>query len=105
MAGALNIFQKKPYIEADKCVRCKYVCSCPVPGKAVDFRKGKGKPPVYDYRKCIRCLLLPGDVPEKSNQSEVDEKQIIRKSATVYRGYGIFAGSGQRKAGQLPKST
>ena len=29
-------------------------------------------------------FLLPGDVPEKSNQSEVDEKQII-KSATVYR--------------------
>ena len=27
---------------------------------------------------------LPGDVPEEGNQSEVDEKQII-KSATVYR--------------------
>ena len=49
MAGALNIFQKKPYIEADKCVRCGIcVQSCPVPGKAVDFRKGKDKPPVYD---------------------------------------------------------
>ena len=29
-------------------------------------------------------FLLPGDVPEEGNQSEVDEKQII-KSATVYR--------------------
>ncbi|MFR5149184.1 MAG: 4Fe-4S dicluster domain-containing protein [Ruminococcus sp.] len=39
---ALNIFQKKPYIEADKCVRCGIcVNSCPVPGKAVDFRNGK----------------------------------------------------------------
>lgn len=42
MAGALNIFQKKPYIENDKCVHCGIcVQSCPVPGKAVDFRKGK----------------------------------------------------------------
>ena len=57
MAGALKVFQKKPYIDADKCVRCGIcVQSCPVPGKAVDFRKGKGKLPVYDYRKCIRCF-------------------------------------------------
>lgn len=42
LAKALNIFQKKPYIEADKCVRCGIcVNSCPVPGKAVDFRNGK----------------------------------------------------------------
>ena len=69
MAGALNIFQKKPYIEADKCVRCG-VCvqSCPVPGKAVDFRKGKGKPkpPVYDYRKCIRCFCCQEMCPKKA---------------------------------------
>ena len=67
MAGALNIFQKKPYIEADKCVRCGIcVQSCPVPGKAVDFRKGKGKPPVYDYRKCIRCLCCQEMCPKKA---------------------------------------
>mgnify|MGYP007116394861 FL=1 len=35
-------------------------------------------------------FLLPGDVPEKSNQSEVDEKQII-KSATVYRIAMVFS--------------
>ena len=35
-------------------------------------------------------FLLPGDVPEKSNQSEVDEKQII-KSATVYRIATVFS--------------
>ena len=52
MAKALNLFQKKPYIEEDKCVRCGIcVNSCPVPGKAVDFRKGKEQPPVYDYKK------------------------------------------------------
>lgn len=67
MAGALNIFQKKPYIEADKCVRCGIcVQSCPVPGKAVDFRKGKEKPPVYDYRKCIRCFCCQEMCPKKA---------------------------------------
>ena len=67
MAGALKIFQKKPYIETDKCVRCGIcVQSCPVPGKAVDFRKGKDKPPVYDYRKCIRCFCCQDMCPKKA---------------------------------------
>ena len=67
MAGALNIFQKKPYIEADKCVRCGIcVQSCPVSGKAVDFRKGKDKPPVYDYKKCIRCFCCQEMCPKKA---------------------------------------
>ncbi len=67
MAGALNIFQKKPYIESDKCVRCGIcVQSCPVPGKAVDFRKGKDKPPVYDYKKCIRCFCCQEMCPKKA---------------------------------------
>ena len=67
MAGALNIFQKKPYLEADKCVRCGIcVQSGPVPGKAVDFRTGKGKPPVYDYRKCIRCFCCQEMCPKKA---------------------------------------
>lgn len=69
MAGALNIFQKKPYIEADKCVRCGIcVQSCPVPGKALDFRKGKDKPPVYDYKKCIRCFCCQEMCPKKAIQ-------------------------------------
>ena len=67
MAGALKIFQKKPYIEADKCVRCGIcVQSCPVPEKAVDFRKGKDKPPVYDYKKCIRCFCCQEMCPKKA---------------------------------------
>ena len=67
MAGALNVFQKKPYIEADKCVRCGIcVQSCPVLGKAVDFRKGKDKPPVYDYKKCIRCFCCQEMCPKKA---------------------------------------
>ena len=67
MAGALKVFQKKPYIDADKCVRCGIcVQSCPVPGNAVDFRKGKGKLPVYDYRKCIRCFCCQEMCPKKA---------------------------------------
>lgn len=67
LAKALNIFQKKPYIEPDKCVRCGIcVNSCPVPGKAVDFRKGKNNPPVYDYKKCIRCFCCQEMCPKKA---------------------------------------
>ena len=67
MAGALNIFQKKPYIEPDKCVHCGIcVQSCPVPGKAVDFRNGKNKAPVYDYKKCIRCFCCQEMCPKKA---------------------------------------
>ena len=67
LAKALNIFQKKPYIEPDKCVRCGIcVNSCPVPGKAVDFRNGKNHSPVYDYKKCIRCFCCQEMCPKKA---------------------------------------
>ena len=67
LAKALNIFQKKPYIEPEKCIRCGIcVNSCPVPGKAVDFRNGKNNPPVYDYKKCIRCFCCQEMCPKKA---------------------------------------
>ena len=67
MAGALKLFQKKPYIDEACCIRCGIcVKSCPVPGKAVDFQKGRDKPPVYDYRKCIRCFCCQEMCPEKA---------------------------------------
>ena len=67
LAKALNIFQKKPYIEPDKCIRCGIcVNSCPVPGKAVDFQNGKNNPPVYDYKKCIRCFCCQEMCPKKA---------------------------------------
>lgn len=67
MAKALNIFQKKPYIQKEKCIRCGIcVKSCPVPGKAVRFDKGKEQPPVYDYKKCIRCFCCQEMCPEKA---------------------------------------
>ena len=67
MAKALNLFQKKPYIQADLCVKCGIcVKSCPVPEKAVDFRKGKDQPPVYDYKKCIRCFCCQEMCPKQA---------------------------------------
>ena len=67
LAKALNIFQKKPYIQSDKCIRCGIcVKSCPVPEKAVNFRNGRENPPVYDYRKCIRCFCCQEMCPEKA---------------------------------------
>lgn len=67
MAKALNLFQKKPYIDESLCIRCG-VCvkSCPVPGKAVEFRNGRKKAPVYDYKKCIRCFCCQEMCPEKA---------------------------------------
>ena len=67
MAKALNLFQKKPYIDEEKCIRCGIcVKSCPVVGKAVDFRNGKGNPPTYDYKKCIRCFCCQEMCPQKA---------------------------------------
>lgn len=67
IARAFNLFQKKPYIEKDKCIKCGIcVKSCPVPEKAVDFKKGRHQPPVYDYKKCIRCFCCQEMCPEKA---------------------------------------
>lgn len=67
MAKALNLFQKKPYIDTGKCIRCGIcVQSCPVDGKAVEFSEGKEKPPVYDYKKCIRCFCCQEMCPKKA---------------------------------------
>lgn len=54
--GMFKLFQRRPYIDASLCRRCG-VCTkcCPVEGSAVHFKNGTDKPPVYQYRKCIRC--------------------------------------------------
>lgn len=69
MGRLFNIFQKKPYIDPEKCVRCG-ICveSCPVEGKAVTFAEGRKKPPVYNYRKCIRCFCCQEMCPHKAIQ-------------------------------------
>jgi uncharacterized protein (DUF362 family)/Pyruvate/2-oxoacid:ferredoxin oxidoreductase delta subunit len=67
LAKALNIFQKKPVIDPARCVHCG-ICveSCPVPGGAVTFQKGKSEAPVYDYKKCIRCFCCQEMCPKKA---------------------------------------
>jgi len=56
---------KRPYIKKNLCVRCGIcVAHCPVPGKAVDFRRGSSEPPVYDYSKCIRCYCCQEMCPQ-----------------------------------------
>ena len=68
MAGALNIFQKKPYIENDKCVHCGIcVQSCPVPGKAVDFRKGKVS---------RRCMIIRNAFGASAARKCVPKRQL-----------------------------
>ena len=63
----LKVFQKKPYIKKESCVRCG-VCveSCPVDGKALRFKNGRNMAPVYDYKKCIRCFCCQEMCPHKA---------------------------------------
>ena len=65
MAKFFHIFQKRPYIVQEKCIGCGIcVQSCPVEGKALQFR-GK-KAPEYNYRKCIRCFCCQEMCPQKA---------------------------------------
>jgi len=63
-----NSLIPRPVINASKCLKCG-VCveSCPVDGKALNFKDGKKvKPPVYDYKKCIRCYCCQEMCPYKA---------------------------------------
>jgi uncharacterized protein (DUF362 family)/NAD-dependent dihydropyrimidine dehydrogenase PreA subunit len=63
-----NAFYPRPVIDPARCVKCG-VCveSCPVEGKAVDFRNGNRKePPEYAYAKCIRCYCCQEMCPYKA---------------------------------------
>jgi uncharacterized protein (DUF362 family)/ferredoxin len=63
-----NIIYPKPVINNEKCVKCG-VCvnSCPVEGKALNFKdNNKKEPPVYNYKKCIRCYCCQEMCPNKA---------------------------------------
>jgi len=63
----MDIFTRRPAINKDLCVRCGIcVNHCPVPGKAVEFKHGNDHPPIYDYRKCIRCYCCQEMCPQKA---------------------------------------
>ncbi len=64
-AEIMTSLTRRPRIQKDLCVKCGVCVShCPVPGKALDFRNGKDQPPVYDYRKCIRCYCCQEMCPK-----------------------------------------
>lgn len=67
LGRVLKVFQKKPYIKTECCVKCG-VCveSCPVEGKALDFKNGRKQAPVYDYKKCIRCFCCQEMCPHRA---------------------------------------
>ncbi len=67
MARFFRIFQKKPCVDGEACVKCG-ICveSCPVEGKALSFSNGRKEPPVYDYKKCIRCFCCQEMCPHKA---------------------------------------
>ena len=63
-----NIIFPRPVIDPALCVKCG-VCveSCPVEGKAVQFKDGNKKnPPEYAYNKCIRCYCCQELCPYKA---------------------------------------
>ncbi|MBQ6893082.1 MAG: DUF362 domain-containing protein [Clostridia bacterium] len=61
-----NLIKRKPKIKKNLCVACGIcVKSCPVDGGALHFKK-KGKPPVYDYKKCIECYCCQEMCPKKA---------------------------------------
>ncbi len=63
-----NAIYPRPVIDPAICVKCG-ICveSCPVEGKAVNFRNGNRKaPPVYTYSKCIRCYCCQEMCPYKA---------------------------------------
>ena len=66
-AGIFRFLQKKPKIIPERCRKCG-VCvdSCPVEGKALSFANGRNQPPVYNYKKCIRCFCCQEMCPHKA---------------------------------------
>ena len=66
----MTSFTRRPVIDKSKCIRCGICVShCPVPGKAIDFKRGKDQTPVYDYKKCIRCYCCQEMCPQSAIRS------------------------------------
>ena len=65
---AQNALVPKPYITAEKCIKCGVcVTVCPVTPKALNWREGnKNRPPAYNYKKCIRCYCCQELCPQSA---------------------------------------
>jgi len=68
-----NAITPRPYIIAERCVRCGICVSmCPVTPKAVNWHDGnKQNPPSYQYERCIRCYCCQELCPERAIQVKV----------------------------------
>jgi len=63
-----NRFVPKPFIIKEKCVACGVCVSmCPMEPKSVDWSDDdKNKPPVHNYKTCIRCFCCQELCPESA---------------------------------------
>jgi Pyruvate/2-oxoacid:ferredoxin oxidoreductase delta subunit len=63
-----NRFVPRPVIVAEKCVACGVcVTMCPTAPKSVDWFEGdKKKPPMHNYKTCIRCYCCQEICPESA---------------------------------------
>jgi|ERR1035437_3084598 uncharacterized protein (DUF362 family)/NAD-dependent dihydropyrimidine dehydrogenase PreA subunit len=63
-----NRFVPKPFIIKEKCVACGVCISmCPMEPKSVDWSDDdKNKPPVHNYKTCIRCFCCQELCPESA---------------------------------------
>lgn len=63
-----NAVVPKPYIIADKCIKCGIcVNMCPVSPKALAWHDGnKSQPPTYKYDRCIRCYCCQELCPQSA---------------------------------------
>ncbi|TDB36813.1 MAG: DUF362 domain-containing protein [Actinobacteria bacterium] len=69
---AKRLIVPRPVIDPMKCTACGTCVSvCPVTPKAVDWKNGKGVPPVHDYASCIRCYCCQELCPERAIEVEV----------------------------------
>lgn len=63
-----RLLAPRPVIDPAACTRCG-VCveACPVPGKAVQFRKEvHDEPPAFNYNECIRCFCCQEMCPHEA---------------------------------------
>lgn len=79
-----NILVPKPYIIPSLCVKCGMcIKACPVKPKVINWKNDdKSKPPVYDYKRCIRCYCCQELCPESAVKIK---KPLIRKLLSIGR--------------------